>query len=109
MAKAKFYQKGNALDFANETGAKIEANTVLVRGGRVVIVGTELAAGEKGSVITEGVFELPKSVSSEIAEGAAVYFDGTGITTVASGNTAAGYAAYKAAASDSVVYVKLLG
>lgn len=108
MAKAKFYQRGANLDFVNTTGSKIEANTIMVYGGRVVVVGNDIEPGEKGSIITEEVFQMPKTVETAIEAGASVYFDGEGITTASSG-TLAGYAAYKAEAADKVVYVKLLG
>ena len=41
--------------------------------------------------------------------GAPAYFDGTGITGVATNNTLAGYAAQAAAADDTKILVKLQG
>lgn len=109
MAKAIYWQRGESLDYPNTTDATIAANTVVSLGTRVGVIGTDILPGEKGSVHVTGVFEMPKSGSSAITMGAAVYFDGTGITTTASSNTPAGYAAQASGTTDTVVLVKLLG
>lgn len=107
--KATYWQKGDTLDYTNGTASAIEANTVIDLGTRVGIAGTTIAAGETGSVVVVGVFEMDKAATVEIALGAAVYFDGTAITNVATDNTPAGYAVAAAAAADATVFVKLLG
>lgn len=118
MSKAAYWQRGESLDYLNETTVVIEANTVIPLAGRIGIAGTSINPGEKGSLHVTGVYEMAKTGASEIAMGAAVYFDGTGITGeaddgAASGEkeayTPAGYAAQKAAADDETVLVKLLG
>lgn len=109
MAKAIYWQRGESLDYVNATDATIAANTIVSLGTRIGVVGTDILPGEKGSLHVTGVYEIPKSGAGAITMGAAVYFDGTGITTTASSNTPAGYAAQAAASGDSVVLVKLLG
>ena len=37
MGKAAYWQRGEAIDFKNETGSKIEANTVITLGSRIGI------------------------------------------------------------------------
>ena len=107
--KATYWQPGNKIDYINTTEAKIEANTVLSLGTRVGIVGTDIEPGALGSVITEGVFILEKkSAATEIALGAAVYFDGEGIVAAAGESTVpVGWAIKASAANDPDVYVKL--
>ena len=107
MAKASFWQRGESLDYKNGTGAVIEANTVIDLTTRIGVAGTTINPGEVGSLHVTGVYQLPKTGKTEIAMGAAVTFDGTGITT--GSGTPAGYAAATAAASDTVILVKLLG
>lgn len=107
MAKATYWQRGESLDYVNSGDTVIEANTIVALGTRIGIVGTDINPKEKGSLHVTGVFQIAKT-GGEIAMGAAVYFDGTGITTATSG-TPAGYAAAAAAADDAVVLVKLLG
>jgi predicted RecA/RadA family phage recombinase len=108
MAKAAFWQRGEALDYANDTNKKIEANTIVVYGSRIGVIGGDIPAGEKGSLHVTGVFELPKA-SEEITAGAEVYWDDASgnITTTAGSNTPAGFAAQAAASDDAVVLVKI--
>ena len=109
-----FWQNGKSLDYTNAGESKISANTVIAIGDRIGVAGTDIAAGETGSLIVSGVFEMAKSSSNEIAMGKTVYFDGTGITEAANDGedtpTAypkAGYAVAKAAASAEVILVKI--
>ena len=108
MAKAAYWQRGESLDYVNGGSTVIEANTIIDLGTRIGIAGTDINPGEKGSLHVTGVYEIQKTGAAEIAMGAAVYFDGTGITA-ATGGTPAGYAAAKAEADATVILVKLLG
>lgn len=107
MAKATYWQRGESLDYVNSGETVIAANTIVALGTRIGVIGTDINPGERGSIHVTGVYEIAKT-GGEIAMGAAVYFDGTGISTTTSG-TPAGYAAANAAADDAVVLVKLLG
>lgn len=111
MAKAIYWQRGETLDFTNNAvgATKIDANTIVALDAMVGVAGTDIAVGATGSLHVSGVYEMPKSSSSAIAQGAPVYWDGTGITGTASTNTPAGYAAAAAGASDTTILVKLLG
>lgn len=120
MATATYYQRGETLDYPNSSGSKIDANTIVVlktgATGRIGVIGTDILNGETGSVHVTGVFEMPKSSANAIAQGEAVYWDGTGITEASNdgGGTptyypVAGYAAAAAGASATKIYVKLLG
>lgn len=109
MSKATYWQRGESLDYVNSGNATIEANTIIALSGRIGVAGTDIEPGQKGSLHVTGVYEIAKTGTSEIAMGAPVYFDGTGITDTASGNTLAGYAAQDAEASATVILVKLQG
>lgn len=108
MSKAAYWQRGESLDYKNSGDTVIEANTIIELGTRIGVAGTSINPGETGSVHVTGVFEIEKTAAGEVAMGAAVYFDGTGITTETSG-TPAGYAAAPAEADAAVILVKLLG
>ena len=108
MSKATYWQRGESLDYVNGTTAVIEANTIIDLGTRIGVAGTSINPGEKGSLHVTGVYEIAKTGPEDIAMGAAVYFDGTGITN-ATGGTLAGYAAETSAAGASVILVKLQG
>ena len=107
MTKASFWQRGESLDYKNNTNAVIEANTVIDLGTRIGIAGTDIKPGEMGSVHVEGIYQLPKTGTGDIALCAAVTFDGNGITTGT--GTPAGYAVVASAAGDTTILVKLLG
>ena len=90
--------------------------TAAVNSGDVVVmndtVGVALSNGAIGDVIAvrvEGVFELHKLSSSDIAQGKKVYWDAVNgqVNLTASGNTYAGKAYVAAGASTTTVQVAL--
>jgi predicted RecA/RadA family phage recombinase len=109
MATAAFWQRGEALDYPNTSGSKIAANTIVVVGSRVGVIGGDIENGSTGSIHMGGVWEMPKTGSSAISLGQTVYWDGSGITDVSTSNTEAGYAAAAAAADATSILVKLNG
>lgn len=109
MAKAVYVQIGENLDYLNGTGSTIAAGDLVKLETRVGVAASEILPGEVGAVCMAGAFKMPKTGTAAVKMGALVYFDGTGITNTASGNTPAGYAAAAAAAADTEILVKLLG
>lgn len=109
MGKAIYWQRGEALDYKNDTDEVIKENIVIPIKTRIGITGTYINPGEVGSLHVTGVFEIQKATGEEIAMGTAVYFDGAQITATVNDNTPAGYAIAAAAAADTTVLVKLLG
>lgn len=108
MSKAVYWQRGESLDYFNNTDTAIEANTIIDLGTRIAVAGTTINPKEKGSIHVTGIYEMKKTGTEAIAMGAAVYFDGTGITNE-DGSTPAGYAAAAVEAEATVILVKLLG
>lgn len=116
MSKATFWQRGETLDYRNDTDTKIEANTVISFGSHIGVAGTDILPGELGSLHVTGVFEIPKTADGAIEMGTKVYFDGEGITdadndgeTDPTAYPLAGYAAQAATAADTIILVKLAG
>ena len=109
MAKAEFWQRGEALDYTNTTTATIPANTIVKIGDHIGVTGTDIEPNKVGSLHVGGIWEIPKTGTKKIDMGATVYFDGDGIPDTASGNTAVGYAAAPATAEDTKILVKLDG
>lgn len=107
MSKAAFWQKGESLDYTNSTNATIEANTIMVYGSRIGVIGTDIKPGELGSIHVVGVFEMPLSDSDAVEAGTEVYWDGDGITATAGSNTKAGFAAQAAAAGAEKILVSI--
>lgn len=114
---AEYIQRGEALDYKNTGTKAIPCDTVVAVGGRIGVTGGEINPGEVGSLHMVGVFKIPKTGTGAIEMGAAVYFDGAGITDAESDGaetnptayTPAGYAAAPALAADDFALVKLLG
>ena len=109
MAKAEFWQRGEALDYTNTTTATIPANTIVKIGDHIGVTGTDIEPNKVGSLHVGGIWEIPKTGTKKIEMGATVYFDGNGITDTAAGNTAVGYAAASATVEDTKILVKLDG
>lgn len=109
MSKAVYSQRGEAIDFANDTGADIAANDIVAFGGHVGVAGTDIPDGETGTLHMVGVFEMPKD-SAAIDAGADVYLVSDAISATKGGTGVfAGYAVAAAAADDETVIVKLMG
>ncbi|MCD7857739.1 MAG: DUF2190 family protein [Clostridiales bacterium] len=105
---AEFWQRGEALDYTNETDELIEANVVLQVGSIIGVTGTVIPVGKVGSLHVGGVWEIAKTGTAAIEMGQVVYWDGIGITDTES-DIEAGYAAAAAAADDTTILVKLRG
>lgn len=108
---ATYLQRGEALDYKNDTEATIPHGTIITIGTRIGVTGCEIAPGKVGSLHVCGVFRIKKTGSAAIKQGQTVYFDGTGITDEANGDTniEVGYAAEPAEAADETVLVKING
>lgn len=110
MSSAAFWQRGEALDYVNDTEDTIEAGTIIVLGSRIGVAGTVIEPEETGSVHVSGVFEFDKTESEEIAVGTEVYYDSeTELITATSGDNTvlAGFAAEASDADDATVKVKI--
>ncbi len=74
MAEAIFYQNGDNIDFINNTEAEINACDIVNLSCKIAVAGCTIPVGDTGTVITTGVFKLPKSTSA-INNGVPVFFD----------------------------------
>ena len=111
MAKtATYWQKGESLDYLNETGAAIPAGTVLKLGVHIGVAGTGIPPEGMGSVHMVGGFKIEKKTGTALAVGDPVKFDdATGIEKDTDGTATVGYAVEAAKAEESTAFVKLLG
>lgn len=109
MAKtAVYWQRGESLDFINETEEIIPAGAVVSFGNRIGVAGTEIHPGEKGSLHMVGVFEIPKKSNVALTAGDPVTFtDEDGIDKASAESI--GYAVETVAADADTVRVKLMG
>lgn len=110
MKADNYWQRGESIDYLNESTDVIPHGTILNLNSRIGIAGCEILPGAVGSAHVTGVF-IAEKASDVIVLGDAVFFDETGqnITVVDAGNIPAGWAIEAAAATDTTVKVKLLG
>lgn len=108
--EARYYHKGETLDYVNDTDSVIEANTVKPIGDhRIGVIGGTIKPGETGSIHVGGVFICPKDTGA-ITFGQKVFYDTAKDKIVgASGESTvpAGYATTKATENDTTVTVSI--
>lgn len=110
LKKAEYWQRGESIDYLNAGDDDIPAASVVVLGGKIGIAGTDIPAGELGSLHMEGVYRIPKKASITLSAGDDVkYTSADGIDKAESGDTVVGYAVEASAASDTTALVKLVG
>lgn len=104
---AEYAQRGEVIDYVNETETEIPANTLIQLGDAVGVTGTSILPGEAGSVHIEGVFRFDND-SKEIALGTVVYLKDGKVTSEKEGaDMRLGHSIRKSAAADPFVYVKI--
>jgi predicted RecA/RadA family phage recombinase len=104
MAKAVFYQKGEAIDYRPEND--VAAGEVIVQGDLVGITRLDIPAGRLGSIAVCGVFKVAKKANDTFSVGAKVYWNGTAATTTTD-DVVLGLAVADSAAADADVLVLL--
>jgi len=102
-----FVQEGHVLDYT--PGAAVASGAVVVIGVRIGIAVSDIAANATGALRVKGVVELAKLSTDVVAQGALLYWDADDfrLTTTASGNTLAGYAAKAAGNGATTVWLAL--
>ena len=103
----KFVQPGEVIDYT--AGYNIASGQVVLMGARIGVALKAIANGETGPMQVTGVFNIAKLSTDNMAQGALLYWDNTNsrLTTTASGNTLAGFAAAAAAATTTSVNIKI--
>lgn len=103
----KYVMSGDVIDYT--AGSAVSSGQVLLIGARVGVALNAIAAGATGAVAVEGVFTIAKLGTDVVAQGALLYWDNTNsrLTTTASGNTLAGYAAKAAGSGVTTVEINL--
>ena len=98
---------GDVLDYTNGGGADISSGAPVLVGSRLGIALVNIPVGGTGSVRMRGVFTVAKLSTDVVGQGDLLYWDATNsrLTTTASTNELAGYAA--AAAGNGVTTVAI--
>ncbi len=75
MAKARFIQDGNSIDYT--PGADVTAGDVIVQGSLIGVAKVDIPANKLGALAVRGVFDVVKA-NEQQALGAALYWDADG-------------------------------
>lgn len=106
-----FIQAGDTVEFT--AAADVASGDFVLAGALGGVATGDVATGAVGTMLTTGVFALPKAPSQAWTVGARVYWDAANsrFTTVASGNTLMGCAveAVGAGAGETIGKVRLNG
>lgn len=110
VTKATYWQRGETIDFLNETEKTIEAGELVSFGEAVGVAGEDIPPKAVGGLHIEGVYKIPKA-EGEIDNGVRVCLkDGKAKKHDAEGDEGCawlGHAVAKAAAEDEFVLVKI--
>lgn len=106
MAK-NFHSPGEHITFT--AAADLVSGQAFLIGLRLAISLTAVASGGSGEAAVEGIWSVPKLSTDAVTQGALLYWDNTNkrLTTTATANTLAGYAAEAAGAGVATVNIKL--
>lgn len=106
-SKAAYLQRGEAIDFTNETEATIEAGQIVEVGALIGVAGTEIPAHGTGSLHIEGVFEIPKKESEALKAGDVVCFNDDKVEKIADGKLPVGIVISESKAEEKTALVKI--
>lgn len=103
-------QKGDVLDWNNDSGADVVSGQLVAVGDKVGIALGDIADGEVGRVAVAEVWEVPKKAVA-VTVGQSLYLDVSEkkVTGTPTDNVAAGYAFAPAATDDGTVLLKING
>ena len=104
--KATYLQRGETIDFTNNTGAAIAANDIVVLTNRIGVAATEIPLGAVGTVHVSGVFALPADNATAFTVGQNVYY-ATDKVVATSGDVVAGFVIEPKSTAGTVVKVKI--
>jgi predicted RecA/RadA family phage recombinase len=106
MAK-KYIQPGDVLDHV--AVAVLTSGIGVLIGKRLGVALGNAAIGDTVALQVKGVFDMPKLSTDVIAQGDLLYWDNTNkrLTSTATSNTLAGYAAAASASGVATVHIAL--
>ena len=104
-----YVQKGEIMDYVNDTGSDIASGDGVVASTQFGVAITSIANGATGSVAIVGVYRMKKDNSQAFTQGTKLYWNETNkqLTTTATDNKVAGHAFDAAATADTEVNINL--
>lgn len=109
MSTANYMQKGETIDFLNNTGADIGYHEIVPIVSRIGIAGEPIPKSGTGSLMVTGVYECPAESTAAFNVGDPVYYSNANknLTKTPDANILAGWAVAPKATTDTIAYVKI--
>ena len=108
---AVYIQKGDRIDYKNDTSAVIKSGDVVALGtNRIAVADCQIEVGAVGTLALTGVWEFPADTSAAIEFGALAYWDATNKKMKAAQSASeipAGICVQKKESSGATVLVRL--
>lgn len=108
---AVYIQKGDRIDYKNDTDAVIKSGDVVAMGtNRIAVADCQIEVGAVGTLALTGVWEFPADTSAAIEFGAIAYWDASSKTMKAAQSASeipAGICVQKKETAGATVWVKL--
>ena len=105
--KGVYVQRGETIDFKNNTTSAIAPNDVVTMTKRIGIAATDIPVGAIGTVHVVGVFDMPAETTNEFTAGQTVYLSDDKVVADATGGVVAGFVVEPKAANSAVARVKI--
>lgn len=104
---SRFVLTGDVLN--HTAAADVTIGEVLLIGKRIAVALANIKLGETGAIRVKGVAIIAKASANVVAQGALLYWDDTAkqLTTTATANTLAGFAAADAGAGVTTVEISI--
>jgi len=103
-----YLQKGDVIDYVNDSEEDIASGEVVLIGKRIGVALTDIVQDAVGAIQVVGVFQLPKA-AEVISIGTLLYWKASDqhLTKTATGNILAGFACTSASAADTTIAIKI--
>lgn len=107
MAQAKYVQRGETIDFINNTSADIVAGEVISLSNRIGVAATAIPVGTKGAINVMGVYDLPALTTEAFTIGQTVYFKDGKVQGTETDATPAGWIIEPKSQAGTIARVKI--
>jgi len=107
MAQARYVQRGETIDFINNTSADITAGEVITLTNRIGVAATAIPVGTKGAINVMGVYDLPALTTEALTMGQPVYFKDGKVQATEADATPAGWIVEPKSQSRALARVKI--
>jgi predicted RecA/RadA family phage recombinase len=101
---ASFLHEGRSIDYT-PSGSSLSAGDVVVVGDFIGVAADDIADGQTGALLVEGVFKMPAPGDTAFSAGDTVDWDGS--TIIATAGSPVGKVVKDCATADTIAWVKL--